>query len=72
MSIHFNNSMDTRLKNRPKYRLKHIYQLLELVTQKDRKAIRKKMTRMDLQNDDEGFAEYLEYFYRRKFKINPE
>lgn len=68
MSTQLRTLMDSHLKDRPRYKLRHIYELLEVITGKNRKAIRKKMARMKLNYTDENFTQYLEYFFRKKFK----
>lgn len=56
------------LRKRPKYRIKHIYDLLEIVTGKSRIAIRKYMLRKGLQRTDIDFKVYLDNFYCKKFE----
>jgi len=53
------NIIQMYLKERPYYKLKYNYDLLELILGKNRKAIRKQLKRKGFNNTPESMAEYI-------------
>jgi len=58
-----------KIKERPFYRIKYQYELIQAITGQSKRAIRQAMKRKGLSNDENDFVAYILTFLNKKRRV---